>query len=532
MNLWHLLRAQWRSAYTRMLIVMCVIAFAIGAVIVALAMRIAGSAQLPIPGDLAGALLGISAASFGVIWASTRLGHWIGGLSRQIRRTIIGRYVGLEPAARAEVERQALHDALTGVPRGLARLGSVNPVALQSLLTAIACAIVTLILDPVSGAALLVTVKLGAIVTAAEVVAAHHGTAAAGKADDKLERALTATLRGMKQSLLAAPRAGSANETALEAAIARRRSAQSRRLALFATLDGLGGTGRLMLAIVLVAASHLSEAPPSQAVAMLVIAFLVPLDWIEAIPYLTVLSSSADRLAGFEAVLRTLGRRWPPPEPSPADGDAFESIELREAMFRHPALPGQPGAIVGPVSCAVTPGQILFVTGGTSAGKTSVLSMLAGIATPEGGVVSRDGSPVDVRRNRRLAAWVTVDPVLFAGMPIPNVSREDVAALIAALDLADNASVLAGRIIDPDSLSSSNRARLALLIAVAGDRPLLLLDEWDLRQESAVRDRFYQAIAPRLRDAGRALVIATRDERHIDLADVVLRLDKGRQVSG
>jgi putative pyoverdin transport system ATP-binding/permease protein len=531
MNLWHLLRTQWRSGYSRVLVVMCLIAFAIGSVIVALAMRIAGSAELPIPGDLAGALLGISIASFGVIWSSTRLGHWIGGLSRQIRRSIIGRYVALEPAARAEVDGQAVHDALVGVPRGLARLGSVNPVALQSLLTAIACAVVTLVIDPVSGAALLVTVKLGAIVTAAEVLAAHHGTAAADKADDKLDRALTATLRGMKQSLLAAPRANSAIETPLEAAIAVRRKAQSRRLALLATLDGMGGTGRLMLAVVLVAASHLSNAPSSQAVAMLVIAFLVPLDWIEAIPYLTVLSSSADRLAGFETVLRTLARRWPPPERSPADGDTFESIELRDAMFRHPALPGQPGAIVGPVSCVVAPGRILFVTGGTSAGKTSVLSMLAGIATPEGGIVIRNGSPVDVRRNRTLAALVTADPVLFAGMPIPNVARPDVAALIAELDLTDTASVRAERIIDPETLPPSTLARLALLIAVAGDRPLLLLDEWELRQEPALRDRFYQSIAPRLRSTGRALVIATRDERNIHLADGILRLDKGRQVS-
>ena len=534
MNLWRLLNARIRIGRMRVLIAMWAVALATGAVVIGLSERLTADPVWEIPAGLAGALLAITAASFGQSWASTRIGQWMAGLSRQIRRAILTSYAGLEPPALAEIDKDTMRDALVAMPRGLARLGAEAPTAVQSFLTTVVCVMGTLLINPVAGAALLLSLKLGAITTTALVVRARGGSLAAQIDDAGIDRAMDETFRGIRQSLLAAPASSSIplpssiKETPLEVAITARRTARTRRLAWIATEGAAAALGRLLLAVLVVGATRLSNVPADQAVAMLLIAFLVPFDWIEAIPRLSALSAAADRLAAFEAALRGAAQRWAPP-PATA-GPEFTSLELRDAIFRYAAHPGQPGAIVGPVSCSVTPGRILFVVGGIGSGKTSVLTVLAGLAAPEGGAILRDGVLADARRNRDLAAFVTADPVLFAGMHIRNIARPDVQILIEELDLGGFDEIRAGRVPGAEGLSRSVRARIVLLVAVAEDRPLLLLDEWDAGQSPGVRERYYGAVLPRLRESGRAIVVATRDERYCFVADEIVRIQDGRQV--
>ena len=528
MNLWRLLLTRLGTGRGRLLLAVCLSALATAAVIVAAAERLAGSADWVLPGELAGALFAITGAAYGTIWFCNRIGSWMGVLSRQVRRSLISKYAALEPGALADIDADAMRDGAVAFPRGLARLGIQGPQAIYSWLTAMACVLVTLAIDPISGAALLVAMKLGAVVTVARIASEWRSNGASADVDKRIDQALHATFQGMKSSLLTVTRPGRPQETALERTIAERRHRTIRRLAMEAGLAGLADTGRLVLATLLVAISHLSGAATHESVAMVSIAFLIPFDWIVAIPLVTGLSAAADRLANFEVALMDAARRWLPA--APARSDSFESLELVGAIFRQPPYPGAPGAIVGPVTCRAARGKILFVTGGYRSGKSSVLHMLAGIATPEGGTALRDGALTDMRRNRGLAALVSADPVLFAGTPIPNIDRADIRALIQVLELGDSASVAAGRIVHPEDIPAGVRARLALLIAVAGDAPLVLLDEWDAWQQPAMRALIASRVLPSLRNSGRAIVVATQDERYLDVADEIVHLENGRAV--
>ena len=528
MNLWRLLLTRLGTGRGRLLLAVCLSALATAAVIVAAAERLAGGADWVLPGELAGALVAITAAAYGTIWFCNRIGGWMGVLSRQVRRALITKYAALEPGALADIDANAMRDGAITFPRGLSRLGIQGSQAIYSWLTAMACVLVTLAIDPISGAALLVAMKLGAVVTVARIASEWRSAGASVDADKRLDRALHDTFQGMKSSLLTLTRPGQPRETVLERTIAERRHRNARELAQEALLAGLAGTGRLVLATLLVAISHLSGAAARESVAMVSIAFLIPFDWIVAISLITGLSAAADRLANFDTALLDAARRWPPA--SPAQSDTFESLELVGAIFRQPPYPGAPGAIVGPVTCRAARGKILFVTGGYRAGKSSVLHMLAGIATPEGGSALRDGALTDMRRNRGLAALVSADPVLFAGTPIPNIERADIRALVQVLELGDCESVAAGHIVRPEEIAAGVRARLALLIAVAGDAPLVLLDEWDAWQQPAMRALVSSRVLPSLRNSGRAIVVATQDSRYLDLADEVVRLENGRAV--
>jgi hypothetical protein len=528
MNLWRLLSARIQAGRARVLLMMGAAALAIALVIVDLAEMASPAPAWEIPVGLSGALLAVTA---GFLWqarARVRIGQSVAGVSRQIRRAILSGYVGLEPAARAEIEPGEVRDALMAVPGGLARPGAEGPVAVQSYMVTIACVAGALLIDPVIGAALLLALKLAAIAAMALMLRARGGDAALQAADAEVARAMGASLGGAGRSV-------PGRESGLDAAVAARRPVRARGLAWAATEGSAGAAGRVLLAVVLAGATRLAGESGDQAAAVLLIAFLVPLDWIESIPRLTVLSAATDRLAAFEASLRNAARRWPPlsdagPAATGAAGPApLPAIELRDAIYAYPARPGQPGSIVGPVSCSAAPGRLLVVTGGRGAGKTTVLHMLAGLARPEGGEALRDGEPVDARLNRDDAAYVSADPVLFGGMHIPNADRPDVQALINELALGDLPGVRSGRVPDPAGVPRGARVRVALLIALAGERRLLLLDGADVMLDPAMRARLFGPVLQRLRDSGRAVVIATEDGRIEALADRVVRLVDGRQ---
>ena len=139
----------------------------------------------------------------------------------------------------------------------------------------------------------------------------------------------------------------------------------------------------------------------------------------------------------------------------------------------------------------VRPGEWLCVIGPNGAGKSSLLKAVAGV-TGHGGRILVDGSPLDVRSQRRraqLVAYVPQAPVLPSGMTgaeyvllgrnpfISHFGSESandlamVADIIERLELGD----LARR--DVDTLSGGERQRIVIARALAQEAPVLLLDE-------------------------------------------------------
>jgi ABC-type siderophore export system fused ATPase/permease subunit len=528
MNLWRLLSARMREGRIRLLAAMCLVALMTGAVIIGLSERLASHPVWEMPAGLAGALLVMTIAGYGQFRIDARIGRRLAGLPRQIRRAIIAQYVALEPPALAEIDQDAMRDALIGVPRGLAHFGTELPAAVQSYFIMLVCVAATLLINPVAGAALLLAMKLGAIAMTALIVLARRHSVAAERDDAIAGHAMDDTFKRIRHARLAGAAPSSGHQTPLEAALTAHQAARPRRLAWIATGGAAGAIGRPLLAALVGGATRLSGEAPDQAIAMMLIAFLIPLDWIAAIPHFATLSAAADRLAAFEAALQSAARRWATPRVTA--GREFASLELQDAVFRYPGQPGVPGAVVGPVSCRVAPGQILFVTGGIGAGKTTLLLGFVGFWAPEGGTVLRDGSPVDARRNRDLAAFVATDPVLFGGMPVPNIDRPEVQRLVEELELSGFDAIRSGRVPNVEGLSRAVRARIALLIAIASDRPMIVLDEWEESQSPSMRDRYYHSILPGLRHSGRAVIVSAANERHSGTADQIIRLVDGRQI--
>lgn len=214
-------------------------------------------------------------------------------------------------------------------------------------------------------------------------------------------------------------------------------------------------------------------------------------------------------------------------------------LECRGLTVR---VPGR--ELVRDLHAAIRPGRVLALLGRNGAGKSSLLHVLAGIATPADGEVLFAGRPVvawprrDLARQLGLLMQASEDP--FPGTVLdtalvgrhPHIdfwqweSDADRAAArrcLAAMDLAG----LEAR--DIGTLSGGERRRLAIATVLAQDPQVFLLDEpiqqLDPQHELDVLRRF-RALA----GAGRTVVLSLHDPglaaRFAD--DVLLLFGDGR----
>ena len=81
---------------------------------------------------------------------------------------------------------------------------------------------------------------------------------------------------------------------------------------------------------------------------------------------------------------------------------------------------------------------------------------------------------------------------------------------------------------DANALSTGQKKRLALALALAENRPVLILDEWAADQDPQTRQFFYRTLLPEFKASGKTLVVVTHDDRYFDCADHHYHVEEGR----
>ncbi|RMH88387.1 multidrug ABC transporter permease/ATP-binding protein [Lysobacter pythonis] len=214
----------------------------------------------------------------------------------------------------------------------------------------------------------------------------------------------------------------------------------------------------------------------------------------------------------------------------------WTQLRLEGVEYRYRgASADEPGFAVGPIDLQVRRGELLFVVGGNGSGKTTLMRLLSGLYRPQQGRVCIDEIEIDDTRRpalRTMFASVFSDFYLFRsvlGHDGKHADEELGDTLLTTLQLEHKVSIDRGKLSDV-RLSQGQRKRLALLLAWAEQRPILLLDEWAADQDPAFRDFFYHHLLPELRSSGKTIVAVSHDDRYFHLADRVLKLDSGRLV--
>jgi putative ATP-binding cassette transporter len=209
---------------------------------------------------------------------------------------------------------------------------------------------------------------------------------------------------------------------------------------------------------------------------------------------------------------------------------APKRMELRDVRFTYPTVSGEAFS-VGPIDFSVDAGEIVFIIGGNGSGKTTLVRLLTGLYLPNAGLVLADGRVIDERSvasYREQFAAILPGFLLFKrlfGMEPVNQKRLD--ALLAETRLTDKTAYVDGEFTTLD-LSTGQRKRLALVVALLQERPFYVFDEWAADQDPEYREYFYRHVLADLKSAGRGVIVVTHDDRYFPLADRVLRMEFGQ----
>jgi ABC-type lipoprotein export system ATPase subunit len=193
-----------------------------------------------------------------------------------------------------------------------------------------------------------------------------------------------------------------------------------------------------------------------------------------------------------------------------------------------------PRTLLPPTDLELTSGGSVAVVGPSGAGKTSVLTAVAGLVPASGGIVTIDGE--DVRRVDRTKIGVVTEPVVLSsaltvaeniGIPLqasqwePEDIQERVSELLEELSLTGIADRESTR------LSGGQRQRVAVARAVAPTPPLIVADEPTSELDHDSRERVL-ALLTRATSAGCIVVLSTHDEAVAETCDQVIRLGTPR----
>jgi len=291
-------------------------------------------------------------------------------------------------------------------------------------------------------------------------------------------------------------------------------------------------------------------------VVVLVGGALAPLGAVAGVIVLGVLSVAADAIGSLEhvatarthtlfAAVMLLGvvslswngivrpvRAWRPSTgsggPSPVAPATLEAHELEKRY-------GEVTAAAG-VSLLVQPGRVTALVGPNGSGKTTVLRLLDGTVTPDGGRIVRHGAVV--RTLQATAVFQTLTPLehllaasagrrragglMHSLLSTPRARSEDAAftgwarAVLERFDLPDDTPAGELPVIDQRALMVAS--------AYATGAPILLVDEPTAGASHAEAQRIV-AVLRALRDEGLALLVVEHNLRVVHgIADEVVEL--------
>jgi putative ATP-binding cassette transporter len=210
----------------------------------------------------------------------------------------------------------------------------------------------------------------------------------------------------------------------------------------------------------------------------------------------------------------------------------LDSIEIRDLHYTHGGADREPGFVLTGVSLDIRPGRITFISGGNGSGKTTAMRLVSGLYPPDGGEIRLNGErlPAKVPQSyRELFSTVFADFHIFhKPYALDDDAMARLEAMLERLRIRDKLPADLRQDLNPDQLSTGQRKRLALALALAEDRPILLLDEWAADQDPATREDFYRHILGAIKAEGKAIIAVSHDERFFDCADVRYHMEDGK----
>lgn len=195
---------------------------------------------------------------------------------------------------------------------------------------------------------------------------------------------------------------------------------------------------------------------------------------------------------------------------------------------------------VGGVSCEFQQGQVYAIVGSSGSGKTTFLSLLAGLDVPTSGTIELDGqstSQIDrdayrlnhvsvIYQNFNLFQHLTVIENASYPLYIRKMNRKQADAI------AKEKLLQVGLTEDqfkrfPNMLSGGEQQRVAIARALASGSEIILADEPTGNLDSINTQNIVDILRQLAHENNRCVIIVTHDPAVAEAADVVLKMKDG-----
>ena len=219
-------------------------------------------------------------------------------------------------------------------------------------------------------------------------------------------------------------------------------------------------------------------------------------------------------------------------------------LELRNVSYSYNSRYQKVDAMKD-VSCNFEEGKVYAVVGKSGSGKSTMLSLLAGLDLPHSGLVLYDGvatADMDLNRYRRECAAVIYQS--FRLLPLLTVLENIMYPMqlrgIRSREARDTAKALVQKVSLPEAvlnrfpgmISGGEQQRVAIARALTMKSHLILADEPTGNLDSENGERIIDIFIRLAHEDGYCVVVATHDLGIMQRADEVLRIRDGTIYSG
>jgi putative ABC transport system ATP-binding protein len=199
------------------------------------------------------------------------------------------------------------------------------------------------------------------------------------------------------------------------------------------------------------------------------------------------------------------------------------------------------------ISLEIKPQEIVILTGPSGAGKTTLLTLIGGLRSVQNGSLKLLGQELRGASNQQLVKIRREIGYIFQSHNLLGflTARQNVQmSLEASGHFSDAAAksqseailraVGLGRHLNhhPNELSGGQKQRVAIARALVGRPRLILADEPTASLDSQTGREIIEIMSQLSKEHGCSILMVTHDNRILDIADRLLRIEDGRLAVG
>ncbi|WP_395147895.1 multidrug ABC transporter permease/ATP-binding protein (plasmid) [Moraxella atlantae] len=215
----------------------------------------------------------------------------------------------------------------------------------------------------------------------------------------------------------------------------------------------------------------------------------------------------------------------------------WQQLHFEQIGYTYPNNQYAQKFALSPLNFTLQRGEVVFLIGSNGSGKTTFAKLITGIYLPTQGqlfVEMANGEKMAIDDSqlsdyRQLFSAIFSDFHLFDTLMNDKGEKPDddlVNAWLAKLQISHKTQIINHQIQDTQ-LSQGQKKRLAMLLAVADSKPIMLLDEWAADQDPSFRRYFYHELIPMLKSMGKTLFVISHDDNYFEAADRLLMMKNG-----